>query len=693
MRAGISPANKDPLKKKMKKHLQSQLSVPKRLDLYLIKPSKYDDDGYVIRYWKGVCPSNTLACLNGLSEDVQRRGALGRDLKFNIRNIDETVERVNIKKIIRRSEIKGSKTVVGLVGVQSNQFPRALDLALAFRKSGIDVLIGGFHVSGVLAMLPELSPEIQKLQNAGVCLVAGEVEGRWEMILKDALEGRLKPVYNFLQEKPDLSLAPTPVFPKNLLNAYAVRNFATLDCSRGCPFDCSFCTVINVQGRTMRCRAVDSILKMIRESYLRQKISYYFFTDDNFSRNKNWEAIFDGLIRLRREENIPIDFMIQVDTQSHRIPGFVAKAAEAGCTQVFIGLESLNEKNLEAVEKKQNKVSDFQSMLALYQKAGISSHVAYIIGFPFDSEESVALDMARLREEYNVPQASFFMLTPLPGSTDHKTALSRGVIMDTDLNNFDSFHATFRHERMGSGAWSRAYESAWKDFYSVPRMIQILKQTPAKKYWDIFFNFLWYKNAVQVEGGHPMLHGFVRLKSRAERRESFPRESRYAFFIRRARDIGQTLLGWFQLLMEMEEVWLETRKRGALEERVVLELSRRQKRVLDWRDLRVRELQAFYRRSAAYLEHSYQKGISSSVRIPSWFQLWFKKWNVFSDSLTFTRKPMNKFWRQLFEDLKRGQIYHLFHSKAALMSFREVVLFACFMFSFFNRSSLMESHL
>jgi radical SAM superfamily enzyme YgiQ (UPF0313 family) len=677
----------------MRKYLQLKPSASKRLDLYLIKPSKYDDDGYVIRYWKGVCPSNTLACLNGLSEDVRKRGVLGGDLKFDIQNIDETVERVNIKKIVRKNGIKGNKTVVCLVGVQSNQFPRASDLALAFRKSGVDVLIGGFHVSGVLAMLPEPSPEVQKLQDAGVCLVAGEVEGRWEMILKDALGGRLKPVYNFLQEKPDLSSAPMPVFPKNLLNAYAVRNFATLDCSRGCPFDCSFCTVINVQGRAMRCRPVDSILKMIRENYLRQKVSYYFFTDDNFSRNPNWRAIFDGLIRLRREENIPISFMLQVDTQSHRISGFVSKAAEAGCTQVFIGLESLNEKNLEAVEKKQNKVHDFQSMIAIYQEAGISSHVAYIIGFPFDSEESVALDMARLREEYNVPQASFFMLTPLPGSVDHQTAFSRRKVMDADLNNFDSFHPTFRHERMGSGAWLRAYESAWKNFYSISHMIRILKQTPANKYWDIFFNFLWYKNAIQVESGHPMLHGFARQKSREERRESFPLESRYAFFIRRAKDIGRTLLGWFQLLMEMEEVWLETRKRGALEGRVVLELSRRQKRVLDWRDLRVQELQAFYRRSAAYLEHPCQKGISSSVRIPSWFQLWFKKWNVFSDSLTFTRKPMNKFWNQLFEDLKRGQIYHLFHSKAALMSFREIVLFACFMFSFFNRSSLMESHL
>lgn len=660
--------------------------VHRRLELYLIKPSKYDDDGYVIRYWKGVLPSNTLSCLNGLSEDIRRRGILGRDLKFNIWNVDETVEHVNIRKIVRTSGIRGSKTVVCLVGVQSNQFPRAYDLALTFRKSGIDVLMGGFHVSGVLAMLPKLSPELQKLQEAGVTLVAGEVEERWEMILKDALEGQLKSIYNFLQDKPDLSSAPMPVFPQHLRDAYAVRHMGTLDCSRGCPFACSFCTVINVQGRVMRFRPVESILKMIRENYLRQKVSFYFFTDDNFSRNKNWGAIFDGLIRLRYEENIPITFMLQADTQSHRLPGFVSKAAKAGCSQVFIGLESLNEKNLEESGKKQNKVHDFQNMITLYQKAGIVTHLAYIVGFPFDSEESVTLDMARLQNELRASQASFFMLTPLPGSLDHKTALSRGMIMDADLNNFDSFHETFHHGQMHSGAWTRAYESAWKSFYSVPHMIQILKQAPAKKYWDIFLNFIWYKNSIQVEGGHPMLDGFIRLKSRKERREIYPIESRRAYFKRRAGDLKKTLIGWVKLAMEMEEVWLETRRRGALEERVVLELFRQQKRVSDWRNLRVRELQSLYQKAAAYLEHSYERGISASVRIPTRFQLWLKKWNIFSDSLTFTRRSMDEFWGNVIQYLKQNEINHIHFLRVASIGFREFALFTQFLFNITKRS-------
>lgn len=675
----------------MKANYELKHSFPGRLDLYLIRPSKYDDDGYVIRYWKGVCPSNTLACLNGLSEDVRRRGVLGRDMKFNIRNIDESVEPVKIKRIVKNNRIKGIKTVVCLVGVQSNQFPRAADLAMAFRQSGVDVLIGGFHVSGILAMLPEPPQELRKLQEAGVTMVAGEVEYRWETILKDALAGQLRPVYNYLNDKPDLSSVPMPVFPRNLLKSYAVKHFATLDCSRGCPFKCSFCTVINVHGRAMRYRPVDSILRMIRENYLRENISFYFFTDDNFSRNRNWAAIFDGLIRMRNEEGIPVTFMMQVDTQSHRLPGFVSKAVEAGCSQVFIGLESLNERNLEAVEKKQNKIQDYQGMITRYQEAGIVPHVAYIIGFPFDSEESVALDMARLEEELGAPQASFFMLTPLPGSVDHKTALSRGAILDADLNNYDSFHPTFSHEGMPSGAWKRTYESAWRSFYGIPNMIRILKKTPGKKYRDIFLNFIWYKNSIQVEGGHPMLGGFIRLKSRKERRHIYPMESRWVFFKRRTGDVMRTFVGWIKLAIEMEEVWLKTRRRDPLEERVALELARHQNRVFDWRKLRVQELQYFYQKAAAELERSCQRGYVTSVRIPTRFQLWFKKRNVFTDALTFSRKPMNRFWKQMFEQLKQGKLYCLFYSEAVLMSGRELVLFGRFIFSLSKRPACLKA--
>ena len=477
-----------------------------------------------------------------------------------------------------------------------------------------------------------------------------------------------------------------PQIAHGLLNRYAVRHFATLDCGRGCPYQCSFCTVINVQGRRMRFRRVEDILNLVRENFRRHRIRHYFFTDDNFSRNKNWESIFEALARLRKEENIQVTFMMQVDTQSYRIPNFIEKAARAGCSQVFIGVESLNEGNLKAAGKTQNSTGCFKEMIEAYQKAGIVTHSAYIIGFPFDSPESVRSDIHCLQTVLGTEQASFFMLTPLPGSMDYRSLQGQKTILDHDLNNYDSFHETLSHPRMKAGEWTRAYQEAWKIFYSVENMIRILKRAAARRYWGIFSNFVWYKNAVQVEGGHPMVHGFFRLKGRRERRPGYPVEGRLEYLKRRVRDVGRTLLGWVKLALEMEEVWLATRPRSALEERVVFELAEFQKRAAEWRSLRLTELQLLYGKAVSALRASSKGKDFLPLQVPSRIQLWFRKWNVFQDSLTFTRAPMERFWKNVWGRFKQGEVFQIAYHKLIFMSIREAVLFCQFLLCFFRRS-------
>jgi radical SAM superfamily enzyme YgiQ (UPF0313 family) len=112
----------------------------------------------------------------------------------------------------------------------------------------------------------------------------------------------------------------------------------------------------------MRYRQPDVILDRIRRN-AGSGVDYYFFTDDNFARNPAWEPILDGLIEIRRKEAIDFQFMMQVDVLAYRIPGFVAKAAEAGCTQVFIGMETLNQDNLAAAGKRQNRVADYRTII------------------------------------------------------------------------------------------------------------------------------------------------------------------------------------------------------------------------------------------------------------------------------------------------------------------------------------------
>lgn len=535
----------------------------KQLTVILIRPSKYDDEGYIVQHFRGTQPSNTLSCLYSLTEDAIQQDRFA-GVKIKVEALDEIVTRVDPKQLGRKFNRPGTKTVVALVGVQTNQYPRAQDLARQFKAEGFEVMIGGFHVSGAIAMSDTMPPECTEMLEAGVTLVLGEVEDRWTELLVDVLHDRLQPLYNFLSDKPDLYDKPLPKTFAKTQKKFVLRQTATIDAGRGCPFNCSFCTIINVQGRKMRYRSSEHILNQIRKNYFlkgkRKGIRHYFFTDDNFSRNPCWEEIFDGLIQLREREGKTIDFMMQIDTLAARLPHFVEKAARAGCVQVFIGMESIREDNLKAAGKKQNRIAEYKEMIAKWHEAGVVCHVGYIIGFPNDTYERVMDDIRTLREDLLVDQASFFMLTPLPGSEDHRRAVRDGVPMDADYNNFDSFHATAPHPNMTAEEWTRVYRDAWSTFYSYSYMRQSLLRQNPHTYWATLKNLIWYR-ASMIEGAHPMITGFIRRKYRQGRRPVFPLESRWAFFKRRLHENAYIFWGYYKLYFEMQNLWLETRIR------------------------------------------------------------------------------------------------------------------------------------
>ncbi len=521
------------------------------LNVILVKPSKYDDDGYVIHHVRGVLPSNTLNALNGLIRDTAQKMGVNVDVHL----IDETVQLVVPEKVMRRWSIPGVPTLVGLVGVQTNQFPRAVDLALRFRQLGAMVVMGGFHISGTMALLG-LTPELQQLREQGVSLFAGEAEGRLEELLTDALKGSLKSIY-WMGDLPDLAKEwAAPLVDDSVAKRFVLPYAGTMDTSRGCVFKCSFCTIIHVQGNFMRYRSPELIEKHVREHYPR--IKHYFFTDDNMSRNPQWREIFERLIRMREQEGIRITFMMQVDVPSYRIPGFVQLAAKAGCTQVFIGLESLNAENLKAASKGQNKVNHFEEMMQTWHRHGVVVHTSYIIGFPHDTVESVRQDITTLMEVVQPDQASFFMLTPLPGSVDHLEMTRRGEWMSPDFNEYDSFHAAQNHPNMSHEEWFNVYREAWKRFYSVENLTKVLNRATPESYWGVFKNAVWYAYATHCEEAHPMITGFWRLKGRTERRPTFPIESRLAYAWRRTKDTA--VLSWrvIKLILMFEKIWRAT---------------------------------------------------------------------------------------------------------------------------------------
>jgi len=265
--------------------------------LFLIKPSHYDDDGYVIQWARSSIPANTLAALYGLAQDCAQRQVLGADVEIRITVWDETNTRIQPARIIHQIRSAGGRGLVGLVGVQTNQYPRAVDIARPLRAAGIPVCIGGFHVSGCIAMLPDMPPELREAMELGITLFAGEAEGRLEALLRAAYNDLLEPLYNFMKDLPSLQGEPVPFLPLEVVRRTSGLR-TSFDAGRGCPFLCSFCTIINVQGRTSRGRNADDVENIVRAN-LAQGVRNFFITDDNLARNQNWEAIFDRLIKMR----------------------------------------------------------------------------------------------------------------------------------------------------------------------------------------------------------------------------------------------------------------------------------------------------------------------------------------------------------------------------------------------------------
>ena len=509
------------------------LQQRKTFKLFFIQPSHYDDDGYVIQWLQSEIPSNSMAVMYGITLDCIERRVLGDKVDIEISTSDETNTRINPQQMIRGIQSNGGKGMVALVGVQSNQFPRALDIARPLRKAGIPVCIGGFHVSGCLAMLPEIPLDIRNAMDLGISIFAGEAEGgRFDEVLQDAWSGDLKPVYNYLSAFPSLEGAPIPILQRGSIER-TVDTFTSFDSGRGCPFQCSFCTIINVQGHKSRYRSADDIEQIIRQNDA-QGIRKFFITDDNFARNSNWEAIFDRIIKLREEEGIELKLIIQVDTLCHRIKGFIEKAARAGLSRVFIGLENINPDNLRAAQKRQNRITEYREMLQAWKRAGVITYCGYILGFPDDTPERVLRDIEILKRELPIDLLEFFCLTPLPGSQDHKELAAKGVWMDPDMNKYDLEHVCANHPNMSNQEFQDLYKQAWHTFYDDKHVEAIIRRAMATgmRPNTVKTAILEFYGCQLIEKVHPLQGGMFRRKYRKDRRPGMDLENPLVFYPR-----------------------------------------------------------------------------------------------------------------------------------------------------------------
>jgi hypothetical protein len=532
--------------------------VTERFCLILVKPSHYDDDGYVIQWFRSPIPSNSLASLYGLAKDCAERRVLG-DTAIDVHAFDETNTRIRPKRLAAMIEAAGAGMVM-LVGVQSNQMPRALDIARTLRERRIQVGLGGFHVSGTLSMLKGVDADVDRARQMGISLFAGEAEERLDEVLLDAAAGTLKPLYNHMDDLPSLEGTPIPlmVAERALRTAGGVTSF---DAGRGCPYQCSFCTIINVQGRKSRRRSPDDVEKIVRINYA-QGLRSFFITDDNFARNKDWEAILDRLIQLREVEKLSIGFIIQVDTLCHKLPNFVEKCARAGVRRVFIGLENINPANLLGAKKRQNKITEYRTMLLAWKAARVITYAGYILGFPNDTVESIMHDIDVIKRELPVDLLEFFVLTPLPGSEDHLKLSRAGAPLDPDMNKYDLNHVCTTHPRMSAAQWNEAYRGAWQRYYTIEHIETILRRVASVKAnaSNALFLITWFKGSIDFEHIHPLESGFLRRKSRLDRRPTLPVEPVWRFYPCYWTEGVVKLTRWVGLYLRLRRIYLGIRR-------------------------------------------------------------------------------------------------------------------------------------
>jgi radical SAM superfamily enzyme YgiQ (UPF0313 family) len=250
----------------------------------------------------------------------------------------------------------------------------------------------------------------------------------------------------------------------------------------------------------MRARDPEAVVRWVRDAVEHHGIQSLFIVDDDFFRSPAWEPILEGMAAVRREGR-ELSFMMQVDaeaaafadpapgekpsSQREKCERFLALSAAAGCYSAFVGFETFNPRNLLAATKVQNLAKEhrqrraeaaaatalaavkekYRRVCRNWHRHGVSVHCGYMIGFPFDGPEC-GRESAEWLLEVGVDLASFFIVTPLPGTEDHDKAVREGAIGDWDFNNYDSQHMVGVHPRMTVAQVVQAYRDAVLTFYS-----------------------------------------------------------------------------------------------------------------------------------------------------------------------------------------------------------------------------------
>ncbi|MBI5234420.1 MAG: B12-binding domain-containing radical SAM protein [Deltaproteobacteria bacterium] len=392
--------------------------------LTLIYPAHKKNLGANRRTGKYPIPQLSLPTIAALTDD-----------RFEVSIVDDNIEDVDFDA---KTDLVGITTMTTLA-------PRAYEIAREFRRRGVPVILGGIHVS---MMLEEASQYADSV-------VVGEAEGVWPAVINDFINGRLKKTYKAAGLH-NMKGLPRPRL--DLLKKDRYFSTSLIMASRGCPHDCHYCSVTTFWGKGFRYRPVTEVVEELRS--LEDRL--VFFADDNLYGNKVYaKGLFKEIIPLKKKWSCQGDSLIANDKELLRL------AAQSGCQWIFIGIESISQKNLALMRKSFNKVDQYKESFKKIHDAGISIFGSFIFGLDEDDERSFE-DTVNFAIDLKLDAANFYILTPLPGTKLFQEMKDAGRLLHTEWDKYDANHVVFKPARLTREELLQGLISAYRGFYSVP---------------------------------------------------------------------------------------------------------------------------------------------------------------------------------------------------------------------------------
>jgi radical SAM superfamily enzyme YgiQ (UPF0313 family) len=368
-------------------------------------------------------------------------------------------------------DVVAGSDLVGISTITSTA-PRAYAIADKVRTMGIPVIMGGPHVT----FLAE-----EALEHADY-VIRGEGE-RPLMAFIDAWEdGRsLAEIPNLSSRAADGRMVHNPVLPmENDLDSIPYPDLSLLkpdprrqkfpasipvQTSRGCPFDCSFCSVTAMFGKKYRFRSTENIIEELRR-YDHPKKAIFFY-DDNFAANRERaKELLQAMIR----ERFKFQWTTQVRADFARDTELVRLMKTAGCHTVYIGFETVNPRSLNGMKKKQT-VADLVRAAKVLRRHRIGIHGMFVLGFDEDDWLSVKKTV-KFAKQSRLSSTQFLILTPLPGSEFYEKMSQEKRLRFHDWALYDGHHVVFDPARFSLFDLQKAQMYCHKKFYSLKQMFR-----------------------------------------------------------------------------------------------------------------------------------------------------------------------------------------------------------------------------